>query len=83
MLGAETGPTSAPSDGITMAEAGPTLPAQSPLKGLKIVIIHIKDRLDDAEPAGEVILRQMQAYEEEEKLGCEYVLAGVGMAVYL
>lgn len=83
------GPTSAPSNDVTMSEAGqgqgpdPTTPAQPPLKGLKVVIIHVKDKLDDAEPAGEVILEQMLGYEEEEKLGIEYVRAGVGMSVYL
>jgi 3',5'-cyclic-nucleotide phosphodiesterase len=59
-------------------------PHQSlPLKDLKMVIIHVKDKLADGEPAGEVIMQQLRAYEEEEKLGIEYVLADVGMAIYL
>jgi cAMP phosphodiesterase len=54
-----------------------------PLRGLKIYIIHVKDTLEDVEPAGETIMRQMRAYEEEEKLGCEFVLASPGMSIYL
>ena len=57
--------------------------SQLPLKGLKIYIIHVKDSLEDIEPAGETVLRQMCAYEEEEKLGCEFVLGSPGMSVYL
>jgi hypothetical protein len=55
----------------------------APLKGLKIYIIHVKDALEDIEPAGETILRQMCTYEEEEKLGCEFVLVSPGMSVFL
>lgn len=54
-----------------------------PLRGLKIHIIHVKDTLEDIEPAGETILRQMRTYEEDEKLGCEFVLARSGMSVFL
>jgi cAMP phosphodiesterase len=60
-----------------------TTASQLPLKGLKIYIIHVKDTLEDIEPARETILRQMLAYEEEEKLGCEFVLGSPGMSVYL
>ena len=56
---------------------------QLPLKDLKIYIIHVKDTLEDIEPAGETILQQLRTYEEEEKLGCEFVLVSPGMSVYL
>jgi cAMP phosphodiesterase len=56
---------------------------QPPLKGLKIYIIHVKDTLEDIEPAGETILRQMRTFEEEEKLGCEFVLTSPGMSIFL
>lgn len=65
------------------AGPGRTSPLPLPLRGLTVHIIHVKDTLDDIEPAGETILRQMRAYEEEEKLGCEFVLASPGMSVYL
>lgn len=54
-----------------------------PLKGVKIVIIHVKDNLDDGPYAGEVILKEMQEYEEEDPTGCEFVIAKTGEAVYL
>lgn len=57
--------------------------AQAPLKGVKIVIIHVKDSLADGEEAGEVIIRQMRNYEEGEGLGCEFVLARVGDSVFV
>lgn len=51
------------------------------LQGLKVVIIHVKDRLDDGESAGEKILREVREYEAEEGLGCEYSIAERGMSV--
>jgi cAMP phosphodiesterase len=69
------------SENTHMADA--THASQLPLKGLKIHIIHVKDTLEDIEPAGETILRQMRTYEKEEKLGCEFVLTSPGMSVYL
>lgn len=51
------------------------------LQGLKVVIIHVKDRLDDGESAGEKILREVREYEAEEGLGCEFSIAERGMSV--
>lgn len=53
------------------------------LKGLKVVIIHVKERLDDEEPAGERILRELRAFEDEEGLGVEFVLAEKGLSVFV
>lgn len=53
------------------------------LRGLKIVIIHVKERLDDGEPAGEVILRELREYEKEEGLGVEFVLSERGLSVWV
>ena len=36
-----------------------------PLKGLKVVIIHVKDKLRDGPSAGETILKELLAHEEE------------------
>lgn len=57
--------------------------SQKPLKGLKIVVIHIKERLADGPSAAESIMEQIRAHEEEEKLGCDFILAESGMSVYL
>lgn len=54
-----------------------------PLIGVKIVLIHVKDRLDDGPPATETILRELNEYEEEMQLGCEFVIAKSGSSVYL
>ncbi|KAL5354764.1 3',5'-cyclic-nucleotide phosphodiesterase pde1 [Pseudogymnoascus australis] len=53
------------------------------LAGLKVVIIHVKDNLDDNEPAEDTILREMNEYEQQEKLGCHFEIARAGMSVLL
>lgn len=54
-----------------------------PLKGVKVVIIHMKDNLNDGPHVGEKILGQLLGYEKEAKLGCEFIISKVGMTVYL
>jgi cAMP phosphodiesterase len=53
-----------------------------PLKGLKIVIIHMKDKLDDGPVIGDIILKQLKEYEAEARLGCQFIIAKVGEAMY-
>ena len=53
-----------------------------PLKGLKIVIIHMKDKLDDGPAIGDIILKQLKEYEAEARLGCQFIIAKVGEAMY-
>ncbi|KAN0115072.1 cAMP phosphodiesterases class-II domain containing protein [Hyaloscypha variabilis] len=53
-----------------------------PLKGLKIVIIHMKDKLCDGTTIGDVILEQLQEYEAQAQLGCQFVISKVGEAMY-
>jgi len=64
-----------------------TLPIRTiktmPLKGVKIVIIHMKDKLDDDSDVGETILKQLKKYDEQACLGCEFVVSKVGQALYL
>ena len=54
-----------------------------PLKGLKVVIIHMKDKLKDGPRVGETILEQLLEYEKEAQLGCEFVISRAGMTLYL
>ncbi|KFY00971.1 hypothetical protein O988_03001 [Pseudogymnoascus sp. VKM F-3808] len=68
-------------DDTNEAEKTPNL--EGMLAGLKVVIIHVKDNLDDNEPAEDVILREMNEYEEQERLGCHFVVATAGMSVML
>jgi cAMP phosphodiesterase len=56
--------------------------SELPLKGLKIVIIHMKEKLNDGPPVGELILKQLQDYEAQARLGCEFVISKVGDAMY-
>lgn len=54
-----------------------------PLKGVKVVVIHMKDKLNDGPPIGETILEQLLEYEKEAQLGCEFIISKMGMPVYL
>jgi cAMP phosphodiesterase len=54
-----------------------------PLKGLKIVIIHMKDKLRDGPLIEDTILEQLLEYEMKVQLGCEFVISHVGMSLYL
>ncbi|KAK3340609.1 cAMP phosphodiesterases class-II-domain-containing protein [Neurospora tetraspora] len=58
------------------------LPEQ-PLEGLKVVIIHVKDRMVDGPSAGEVILEQLAEHEEECRLGVEWVMSFAGQEVFV
>jgi 3',5'-cyclic-nucleotide phosphodiesterase len=59
--------------------AGPgPWPLRDALKGLKVVVIHVKERMSDGPKAGEVILRELEGHEREAGLGVEYVLSRAG-----
>ncbi|KAK3322609.1 low-affinity cAMP phosphodiesterase [Apodospora peruviana] len=60
-------------------EVPPTLP----LMGLKVVVIHVKDKLNDEPKAGDVILEELLAYEKRQSLGVEYVISEVGQSLHL
>ena len=66
-------------------EGGPILRHKDnlPLNGVKVVIIHMKDRLNDEAPIGDTILAQLLEYEKDLRLGCEFLISNVGMTVYL
>jgi cAMP phosphodiesterase len=53
-----------------------------PLKGVKIVIIHMKEKLNDGPAIGDIILKQLEEYETHARLGCEFIIAKVGEAIY-
>lgn len=59
-----------------------TTHAALPLKGLKVVIIHVKEKLNDGPPVGETILDELQEYERESPLGCEYILSHFGQSLF-
>lgn len=59
------------------------------LEGLKVVIIHMKDTMDDEPPIGDIILEELRDHESEmleeggRGLGCEWVISEVGMSLML
>lgn len=57
--------------------------ALRPLKDLKVVIIHVKEKLADEPEAGETILRQLHEHDEEARLGCEFIISKSGQSFYL
>ncbi|KAI1346943.1 cAMP phosphodiesterase class-II [Xylaria sp. FL0043] len=50
------------------------------LRGLKVVIIHVKEKLVDCEPPGDKILKQLQEAEKEAQLGCEFIVSSAGQS---
>ena len=56
---------------------------RKPLEGLQIIIIHIKDSLQDGAGIDETILKQLQHEEQEAQLGCTYTISKSGTSVWL
>ncbi|KAI0202898.1 cAMP phosphodiesterase class-II [Astrocystis sublimbata] len=53
------------------------------LRGLKVVIIHVKEKLIDVVDPKELILSQLLAAEEEAQLGCEFIVSSQGQSFLL
>lgn len=53
-------------------------PLPSPLKGLTVHIIHVKDTLMDGPAPGDVIVAQLQALSDEAGLGCDFNVTNSG-----
>ncbi|KAH8902588.1 cyclic-AMP phosphodiesterase [Coniochaeta sp. PMI_546] len=62
--------------------SGPPPAAQFPLGGLRVVLIHLKEKLNDGPPVGEIIRSELEEYEREAQLGCEFVISSPGEAMY-
>ncbi|KAI5924964.1 cAMP phosphodiesterase class-II [Camillea tinctor] len=58
-------------------------PPADALRGLKVVIIHVKEKLDDAEPARDAILRELGEHERRARLGCEFFVSSKGESFML
>lgn len=59
-----------------------TLPRPS-LKGLRVIIIHVKDNLSDGTSAGDIILSQLEQHKQTAGLECEFVISQSGGSVWL
>ncbi|OTB07968.1 hypothetical protein M426DRAFT_52661 [Hypoxylon sp. CI-4A] len=54
------------------------------LHGLKVVIIHVKERLDDDEESmGDTILTELLEHDREAELGCEFIVSKPGQSFML
>ncbi|KAI1143755.1 cAMP phosphodiesterases class-II-domain-containing protein [Hypoxylon sp. FL0543] len=53
----------------------------NPLKGLKVVIIHVKETLKDDEPPGDKILSELLEHEKDAQLGCEFIVSKSGQSL--
>jgi cAMP phosphodiesterase len=53
------------------------------LTGLKVVIIHVKEKLVDGEPPRDTILSELLEAEKEAQLGCEFVISSTGQSFLL
>ena len=56
---------------------------QPPLRGLKVVIIHVKDTLRDGPKVGDTILEQLWEHERGLGLGVEYSVSKTGESIWL
>ena len=54
-----------------------------PLKGLQVIIIHVKETLKDGLEPGETILAQLQQAEKAEQLGCTFAISRAGASIWL
>ncbi|PNY23261.1 3',5'-cyclic-nucleotide phosphodiesterase [Tolypocladium capitatum] len=66
-----------------MESLDPAVPARRPLDGLKVVIIHVKERLTDGPDVGDTILQQLREYDQHARLGCEFIVSKPGQSFYL
>lgn len=54
-----------------------------PLHGLRVIIVHVKDTLQDGRDASETILAQLRQHEKVAQLGCEFVIPKAGSSIWL
>ncbi|RKF62831.1 3',5'-cyclic-nucleotide phosphodiesterase [Erysiphe neolycopersici] len=53
-----------------------------PLKGLKIIIIHTKENLDDSPNIANLINQQLLEHEKQAQLGCEFIISRLGQSLH-
>ena len=53
------------------------------LKGVRVIVIHVKDNLKDGPNVGDTILSQLEAYEKDAQLGCVFEISKAGTSVWL
>lgn len=68
---------------IATPDSQVTSDAPGPLKGVRVIIIHVKDSMADGPPVGVSILKELKAHEgrlrtQGKALGCEFVVSKGG-----
>ncbi|CZS99827.1 related to 3`,5`-cyclic-nucleotide phosphodiesterase [Rhynchosporium agropyri] len=53
-----------------------------PLKGLRVVIVHVKENLDDGIAAADIIRNELRELEGTAGLGCEFIISHSGLSLY-
>jgi cAMP phosphodiesterase len=83
-------PFSTPALSTTAAVTAPSAawPSDGPLRGLKVVIIHVKDDMADGPPAGVTILAELRAHAAQlaavgRPLGCEFIVSRSGESYWI
>jgi cAMP phosphodiesterase len=61
-------------------KAAPPPSTVNPLKGLKVVIIHVKETLRDEPSAADAIMSDLLDYEKDAQLGCEFIISTKGQS---
>ncbi|KAK0389005.1 hypothetical protein NLU13_2582 [Sarocladium strictum] len=79
----ETPHIATPTEGLSLGELEPfSISPQRQLEGLKVVIIHVKEKLMDGPKRGDLILEQLHEHNEDVDLGCEFIIAQQGQSFY-
>ncbi|PHH91359.1 hypothetical protein CDD83_773 [Cordyceps sp. RAO-2017] len=85
--GLETPHLATPTDELSLRELEPPpTPDEGPrrwLEGLKIVIIHVKETLENEPDPGDTILQQLREHDKEARLGCDFIISKSGQSFYL
>ena len=53
------------------------------LKGLRVIIVHVKDNLKDEPNVRDTIIAQLTAYETDRQLGCVFEMSKSGTSIWL
>ena len=75
--------TGAPQSLPPVAEDQPLEPLPEPLKGVSVHIIHVKDTMVDGQQPGEVIAKELKAYNDPLKLGCTFDVTDCAESIWV
>lgn len=71
-------------DGVQVEPESPKrLRALMPLHGLRVIIVHVKDTLQDGPEVSDTILAQLRQHEKVVQLGCDFVIPKAGSSIWL